>query len=160
MTTEDEMNRELEEASKSVERRILRRLGYFGHFLHVHAGGRGGKQFVLVRLLHCGGQLTQRELQESVGISSAALSEVLAKLEGEGLVVRTRSEQDKRQLDIALTEAGRELACEVARKKIDFEREAFEPLDQARRLELADDLDRLMEHWKLIEQKERGAGNE
>ena len=28
----------------SVGKRILHDFGYFGHFLHMHAGGRAGKQ--------------------------------------------------------------------------------------------------------------------
>ena len=79
----------------------MRDLGYFGHFLHLHAGGRSGKQRMLERILREGGTISQRELQDTVPISSAAVSEVLAKLEFEGLITRTRSESDKRQLEHA-----------------------------------------------------------
>jgi DNA-binding MarR family transcriptional regulator len=84
----------------------MRDLGYFGHFLHLHAGGRSGKQHMLERILREGGTVSQRELQDTVPISSAAVSEVLAKLESEGLITRTRSESDKRQLDVTFTENG------------------------------------------------------
>ena len=33
-----------EPAEESLERRTLHDFGYFGHFLHVYEGGRGGKQ--------------------------------------------------------------------------------------------------------------------
>ena len=68
----------------SLARRVLHNLGYFGHFLHIHAGGRSGQQHILVKLYKSGNHMTQRELQEQSCISSASLSEVLAKLEGEG----------------------------------------------------------------------------
>ena len=61
----------------------MRDLGYFGHFLRLHAGGRSGKQRMLERILREGGTISQRELQDTVPISSAAVSEVLAKLEFE-----------------------------------------------------------------------------
>lgn len=101
------LEKRMERASRATEARVLRDLGFFGHFLHVHAGGRGGKQYILSRLLRSGGAMTQRELQEHAHVTAAALSEVLAKLETEGLVLRTRSARDRRQLDIALTEGGR-----------------------------------------------------
>ena len=90
----------------SLARRVLHNLGYFGHFLHIHAGGRSGQQHILVKLYKSGNHMTQRELQEQSCISSASLSEVLAKLEGAGLIERTRSDEDRRQLDIELTDLG------------------------------------------------------
>ena len=35
-----------EPAEESLERRTLHDFGYFGHFLHVYEGGRGGKQHI------------------------------------------------------------------------------------------------------------------
>jgi len=113
---------------------------------------------VLIKLLRAQGHLTQRALQEGTNISSAALSEVLSKLECEGLIRRTRSEQDKRQLDISLTSAGERAAVDVASKKIRFERCAFSPLTDEERLQLADMLERLAQHWKEIERQEKEAG--
>lgn len=112
---------------------------------------------MLIKLLRAGVNLTQRTLQEGTKISSAALSEVLSKLECEGLIRRTRSEQDKRQLDISLTPEGKQAAMGVASKKIGFERCAFSPLSDEERLQLADMLERLARHWKEIEEREREA---
>ena len=36
--------------------------GYFGHFMHVHSGGRSGKQHMLIKLSLAGGTLQQRDL--------------------------------------------------------------------------------------------------
>ena len=122
-------------------RRLLHDLGYFGHYLHLHAGGRGGKQFVIISLVLHGGEMSQRDLLEHACISSASLSEVLAKLEAEGLVTRTKSEEDRRLLAVALTEAGREKAEEVC-------------FDEQERTQLLDYLDRLVKHWRTLEEKE------
>ena len=73
-------------AQPSAELQILRRLGYFGYYLHTHWGGRNGKQHILVELLAHDGCMTQRDLQEASCITSASLSEVVTKLETEGLV--------------------------------------------------------------------------
>ena len=133
----------------------MRDLGYFGHFLHLHAGGRSGKQHMLERILDEGGIVGQRELQDTVPISSAALSEVLAKLESEGLVTRTRSQSDKRQLDVSLTQAGQSEAKVCAEKRARFEEEAFSVLSEEERTQLLEVLDRLMGHWQKIEEKDR-----
>ena len=135
-------------------RRLVHDLGYFGHYLHLHAGGRGGKQYVLITLVMHGGEMSQRDLLEHACISSASLSEVLAKLEAEGLVTRTKSEEDRRLLAVALTEAGREKAEEVLEYKNRFEEESFACFDEQERTQLLDYLDRLVKHWRTLEEKE------
>jgi DNA-binding MarR family transcriptional regulator len=143
------------EHGASRESRIMRDLGYFGHFLHLHAGGRSGKQHMLERILDEGGTVGQRELQDTVPISSAALSEVLTKLESEGLITRTRSRSDKRQLDVSLTEEGQAEAKLCAEKRAKFEEIAFSVLSEDERTQLLEVLDRLMRHWQTIEEKDR-----
>ncbi|MDR3309810.1 MAG: MarR family transcriptional regulator [Oscillospiraceae bacterium] len=53
------------------------------------------------------GTMTQRELMGILGIRSASLSELLAKIEADGFISRTPSEQDKRSVSISLTETGK-----------------------------------------------------
>lgn len=130
---------------------VLHDLGFFGHYLHLHAGGRSGQQHILVKLHKSGARMTQRDLQEASGISSAALSEVLAKLECAGYLQRTRSEEDRRQLDIALTDAGVARAKELIEERKAFEEQCLSCLSPDERQQLAGLLDRLVEHWKSIE---------
>ena len=134
-----------------LPRHILHDLGFFGHYLHIHAGGRSGQQHMLVRLLKGGGSMTQRELQESAGISSGSISEVLAKLEGASYVERTRSDEDRRQLDITLTDAGRTYAETLIEERRAFEAECLACLNDEEQEQLVTLLDRMVEHWKEIE---------
>ena len=140
-----------------VTRRLLHDLGFFGHYLHVHAGGRSGKQHTLVKLLKCGGTMSQRELLENSCISSASVSEVTAKLEAEGLITRTRSDSDRRQLMRALTEAGVDRAEQSLAAKRAFEQRAFSCLTEKERAELLGLLDRIHTHWNTIETAEKEA---
>lgn len=146
-------------------RRILHALGYFGYYLHLHRGGRSGKQHVLARLLKDGGTMAQRELQGTSPITSASLSEILAKLEGEGLVTRLRSETDRRQQTIALTPAGEARAREVVASRRTFDERALSCFSDEEIADLADKLDRLVMHWQSLEaeletkRKEEGACN-
>ena len=142
-----------QEEEESLSRRILHDLGFFGHYLHMHAGGRSGKQHILTKLHRSAGQLSQRELLEQASISSASLSEVLAKLEAEGLVRRDRSDEDRRQLVISLTEAGTEAAIAHHRAFEAFESECLTCLSEEEQGELLELLDRLAEHWRDMERK-------
>lgn len=153
--TKESLSREWGLLEGTPEKRVMRSFGFFGHYLHVHAGGRSGKQHILTQLLHCGGHLTQRELQDSYSISSAALSEVLAKLEAEGLVTRTRSEQDRRQLEIALTPTGSTVAREETERRLAFVRDSLDALTPPEREQLASLLERVEQSWQKKEDDRR-----
>ncbi len=140
----------------SRETRIMRNFGYFGYYLHMHWGGRNGKQHILVELLAHDGEMTQRDLQEASCITSASLSEVIAKLEAEGLVTRERSETDRRQLTVTLTPEGERKAREVIRTRAEFERLAFECLSEDEKDELVSMLDRLAASWMELEKDKKG----
>ena len=137
--------------SLPLPRHVLHDLGLFGHYLHLHAGGRSGQQHILVKLHKSGGHMTQRDLQEAAGISSASISEVLSKLECAGLITRTRSDEDRRQLDIALTQEGTTRAEELIERRREFERQCLSCLSEQEQEQLVTLLDRLAEHWRGLE---------
>lgn len=140
-----------------MSRELLHDLGFFGHYLHMHTGGRGGKQFVLAALHKSGGQLTQRELLEGTNISPAALSEVVAKLEAEGLISREPYEHDRRQLLLKLTEEGEGCAAHMCQKRDEFESKAFACLTATEQEQLKELLSKLVDHWKHLEKEEVSA---
>ena len=142
-------------ARPSAELQILRRLGYFGYYLHTHWGGRNGKQHILVELLAHDGCMTQRDLQEASCITSASLSEVVATLETEGLLSRERSETDRRQLTLTLTDEGRRRARNFIESRREFERLAFDCLTPEERDHLLETLDRVAGRWEEIEAQGR-----
>lgn len=88
------------------------RLKACGRFLYYQVGGKAGQQRILMRL-NTHGRTTQKELQDVLEISSGALSEILQKMEDSGLILRTKSAEDKRQVDLVLTPEGREKAIFV-----------------------------------------------
>ncbi len=63
---------------------------------------------VLEAILHKG-PLTQRELGRKVLTSAGNMTDVVDKLEGRGLVCRSRSPRDRRIVSVTLTPAGRAL---------------------------------------------------
>lgn len=101
--------------------------------------------------------MTQRELLEKSRTKSASLSEVLAKLESESLIVRTACESDRRQLNIELTEQGVRRASTLRQERAQFEADALSCLTMEECLQLQTLLDRLVAHWKELEKGEVSA---
>ena len=94
------------------------------------------------------GPLTVGEIQEYILSSPSTASTVVAKLEGDGYVTRTRSKEDNRVVFVELTDAGRELAVRTPMQGVPLLRRRLEalPEDDIRRINDAlGDILRLME---------------
>lgn len=76
------------------------------HYISHRIGtGKRGQDSILAVLSQQPG-MTQKELGEHLGIRPASVSELLMKLERKGLVLREKDEQDRRSIQVRLTEAG------------------------------------------------------
>ena len=89
----------------SLAREVIRQLRACGHFLHYKMGGCMGKRRILLALFERT-ELLQRELQDIVGIQSGSLSEIVIKMEADGLIQKVRSEKDGRHFLLRLTPEG------------------------------------------------------
>ena len=104
--------------------RIMRR-----HHAHVERcicalGIHHGQHRMLVHLARHEGELpSQKELAEIMGVSPAAVTTTLKRLEKEGYISRTITDEDNRRNEIRLTEEG-------AAKVVEG-REIFESVDRA-----------------------------
>lgn len=72
----------------------------------------------LLFALDQGSALSARDLGEAASLSPASVAQMLDRLEANGLVARTRSEQDKRIVLTELTEQGRAAVAEM-RERMD-----------------------------------------
>ena len=88
------------------------RLKTCGRFLFYQVGGKAGQQRILMTLLSLE-HMSQKELQDRLEISSGSMSEILQKMEDASLITRTKSADDKRQVDLALSEQGKIVALQV-----------------------------------------------
>ncbi|NLZ46787.1 MAG: MarR family transcriptional regulator [Clostridiales bacterium] len=121
-----------------------------GQFLHFKVGGRASRRRIF-SVLSERGEMPQKELQEVLGVCSGSLSEILAKTEEDGFIEKTKSEKDKRNLNIKLTEAGKEKA-DISEKEFSAQAERMlECLTEDEKKDLFLKLSRLMEHWKKIQ---------
>ena len=132
-----------------LEHTLAIRLKTCGRFLYYQVGGKAGQQRILMRL-DSHGQTTQKELQDVLEISSGALSEILQKMEDSGLILRTKSAEDKRQVDLALTGKGRDTARSVEAHYYRTLERMFECLTQAQKDQLEETLGVLTLHLDEI----------
>ena len=121
------------------------RLKTCGRFLFYQVGGKTGQQRILMTL-HTLGHMTQKELQDRLEVSSGALSEILQKMEDSNLIERSKSADDKRQVDLMLSPHGNTVALEVKQNYHQSLTRIFECFDDAQRDQLEELLGVLTQH--------------
>ena len=89
---------------------------------------------------------TQQELARAVGIEGPTLTRHLEGMERAGLVVRRRAADDRRAIQVELTQRGEELHGELLTAVIAFNRKLRRGLDDAELDQLRATLDRLAEN--------------
>ena len=77
-----------------------------------HCLGKRRGQGRILRTLSQRGEMSQKELQDLLGIQAGSMSEIAAKLEDKGLIVRVRSKEDRRKVSLSITELGRTEAAQ------------------------------------------------
>jgi MarR family 2-MHQ and catechol resistance regulon transcriptional repressor len=130
---EDPLAHRALDALLRAELRLTRRLGS-----ELERRGLSPSGFsILVVLASAGGQLGLRALRLRLGISKANASEVSSTLSGRGLITRERSSQDRRAVLVQITAAGERLVEELFPAHARRVRDAFVPLDDEEKRELA-----------------------
>lgn len=109
--------------------------------------GKGSQKRILIVLLEAG-RMTQRALTEKLGIQPGSASEVIAKLESAGLIVRTSSTEDRRTTDISLTEEGKKQAMEARTQRDRRHEEMFSCLSEAEKKQLLTLLEKVNLDWE------------
>ena len=87
------------------------------HLLGRHYG-RGLGQKHILELLHQHKSMGQQQLQTILDIQPGSLSEVLSKLESKGFILRQKTEEDKRAVQVSLTPAGESVLSREAENQI------------------------------------------
>lgn len=123
-------------------------LGRCGHHLY-HRPSKGRGQGRILKILASQSEVTQKELQEALGVQPGSASEIISKLEDRGLVSRERDADDKRRVVLRITEAGRERAeassCEEKGQDL------YEALSTEEQNTLKSLLKKLLESWSTRE---------
>lgn len=109
--------------------------------------GKGSQKRILIVLLETG-EITQRVLTERLGIQPGSASEVIAKLENAGLIVRTSSTEDRRTTVVSLTEEGKKQAMEAGEQRERRHEEMFSCLSEEEKLQLLTLLEKINQDWE------------
>ena len=136
--------------TRPLEEQLTGLLRFCGKTLHHGMGGKCSQDRILM-LLDRRGTVTQRELMDIIGIQSGSMSEVLGTMEEAGLLSRVKNEADKRNMDVMLTEAGREAATEVRQRRAALEIILFETFREDEKRQLLALLKKLKEAWQADE---------
>lgn len=126
--------------------RLVMNLRDLGHTLRFLYEGKGSQKRILL-LLNKKGSMTQRELTERIGIQPGSASEVIAKLESAGLIVRKVHPDDRRTADIELSEAGIRLANEALEERNKRHTDMFSTLSEAEKETLVLLCEKLNKDW-------------
>lgn len=130
-----------------VNGRLILNFRDISHTMKALYEGRGSQKRILIVLLETG-KITQRELTRRLGIQPGSASEVIAKLENAGLLLRTESFEDRRTANIQLTEEGRLQALEAKRQRDQRHREMFSCLSDEEKTMLIQLLEKINTDWK------------
>jgi DNA-binding MarR family transcriptional regulator len=75
--------------------------------------GLTGPQLAVVKMLEPVGKLSLSELSERIRARNSTVTGIIDRMEREALVLRKRSKEDRRVVNIELTDKGRELAAGI-----------------------------------------------
>jgi MarR family transcriptional regulator, organic hydroperoxide resistance regulator len=87
-----------------------------------------GPQLTVLKMLEGVGDLSLSELSERIRAQNSTVTGIIDRMEREGLVVRARSTEDRRVVNIRLTEKGARIAREIAVEPMEVFRSALESL--------------------------------
>ncbi len=115
-----------------------------GETCQTHEVGQGihGRGRLMARLRD-NGPMSQTQLAALLDIRPQSISELISKMESEGLVSRAQSEEDKRQTIVSLTEAGQEKIAVISEARRRHAEEFFSPLSDEEKTTLFEILQKL-----------------
>jgi DNA-binding MarR family transcriptional regulator len=138
------------ESQKKIDEKMLLLFRNCGHFIHNTKPISGGQRRVLTILLEQG-NMTQRKLLDITGIRSASLSEVLMKIEMKNYIVRKKRLDDKRNIDISLTDEGKTIAGQIKEQNDENVKKLFSCLTDEEKTQLMPILVKLRDFWLSLD---------
>lgn len=102
---------------KEIVKKMIICSRYLRHYRHKNIG----QDRVIELLGNNGARMSQKEIMNSLGIRAASVSELISKLDNRGLVVKEKSEEDRRAFNIVLTEQGKKEYDEIMNSHDEYE---------------------------------------
>lgn len=105
-------NEAMEEAALELRRVMAAMRGRFHRALS--EAGLTFPQWMLLKALHRHGRMTARDVADALDCTPANATGILDRLERDGILVRSRSDEDRRFVYVRLTERGHEKVQSIA----------------------------------------------
>lgn len=131
-----------------INDKLIINLRDISHTMRFLYEGKGSQKRILIVLNEIDGSITQRELTKRLGIQPGSASEVIAKLENEGFVMRLPNETDRRTTDVTLTEAGKAAADQAKGDRDDRHEQMFSCLSETEKDQLLSLLEKVRADWE------------
>ena len=129
------------------DEKLVHNLRRCGHYLRHHTEEKGSQRRVL-NLLHHRGSMTQKDLLDILCVRAGSLSELLSKLETRGCIIKEKSETDKRNYNVSITETGLQTLEELQQQYKDSMTALLVGFPEEDKAELNRLLDKLNALWQ------------
>lgn len=114
--------------------------------------GHGKILYILAKF----GPMSQKELAQRLEIRPQSLTDALTRLEQEGTISRIRSERDKREQTVEITEKGRARSEQLHALRVETAGRIMEPLSPEEREQLGKIMEKILEYGKELEDAGNG----
>jgi MarR family transcriptional regulator, organic hydroperoxide resistance regulator len=118
--------------------------------------GLTGPQLAVVKMLEPVGKLSLSELSAQIRARNSTVTGIIDRMEREGLVVRRRSDEDRRVVNIELTPKGEELAGEISVEPVQIFRQVLSVLSVRDSTELRRILNKLARRVRELVNENEG----
>lgn len=129
---------------KDINAALFQLFRQFSNLQLRRVGSYQGQGLILIQLKYQG-TLTQRQLADITKRRPATMSEQLENMERAGLIRRTKNANDKRNIDVTLTERGIEVADQAEKARKEASDDIFSILTEEEKRELQHQLTRLVD---------------
>ena len=126
---------------------LYKQMSAAGHFLHHYRGAKPTQEKTLHIIHRRRGSITQRELQDILQIQQGSISEMVSKMEDNGLIIRTQDPKDRRRMILQLTREGERIREENIRKNLPEEEALFDVLTDEEKEQLSVLMSKLLDRW-------------
>jgi DNA-binding MarR family transcriptional regulator len=116
-----------------------------------------GPQLTVLKMLEGLGDLSLSDLSERIRAQNSTVTGIIDRMEREGLVLRSRSTEDRRVVRIKLTDKGARIARDIAVEPMEIFRSALESLTPAEMSDLLRILTKIARRVQAIVKRDVGA---
>lgn len=129
------------------EERLMLMMSRCGNRINNSNSGHHGKGRIL-KVLAERGTITQSELQDIIDVRSGSLSEIISKIESMGFITKEKDENDRRKVNISITEKGKEVIELKKEDNKNSSKELFRAISEEEQNQLEFILSKLIKDWK------------